>query len=145
MIYTSGSTGQAEGRMVDASQRRPAVRARTDAWFGFGPRTTFGSLFHSYAFDFSVWEIWGALLYGGRLVVVAVWVTPLAGGVPRRARRRAGHRAQCDPGFFKRGARRARSAERIACAAPLIFGGEALQPPALRPWFDRFGDDGRVS
>ena len=25
---------------------------------------------HSYAFDFSVWEIWGALLFGGRLVVV---------------------------------------------------------------------------
>ena len=25
---------------------------------------------HSLAFDFSVWEIWGALLYGGRLVVV---------------------------------------------------------------------------
>ncbi len=28
------------------------------------------TLFHSYAFDFSVWEIWGALLHGGRLVVV---------------------------------------------------------------------------
>src|SRR5262245_19823648 len=28
------------------------------------------TMFHSYAFDFSVWEIWGALLYGGKLVVV---------------------------------------------------------------------------
>ena len=28
------------------------------------------TLFHSSAFDFSVWEMWGALLYGGRLVVV---------------------------------------------------------------------------
>ena len=33
------------------------------------------TLFHSYAFDFSVWEIWGALLYGGRLVVVPYWVS----------------------------------------------------------------------
>ena len=28
------------------------------------------TLFHSFAFDFSVWEIWGALLYGGRLVII---------------------------------------------------------------------------
>jgi non-ribosomal peptide synthetase component F len=41
----------------------------TDAWFGFGA-TDVWSLFHSYAFDFSVWEIFGALLYGGKLVVV---------------------------------------------------------------------------
>ena len=33
------------------------------------------TLFHSYAFDFSVWELWGALLYGGRLVVVPYWVS----------------------------------------------------------------------
>jgi non-ribosomal peptide synthetase component F len=33
------------------------------------------TLFHSIAFDFSVWELWGALLYGGRLVVVPYWVS----------------------------------------------------------------------
>ena len=40
------------------------------------------TLFHSYAFDFSVWEMWGALLHGGRLVVVPYWVsrTPEAFG-----------------------------------------------------------------
>ena len=37
--------------------------------FGFGPEDVW-TLFHSHAFDFSVWEIWGALAYGGRLVVV---------------------------------------------------------------------------
>ena len=44
----------------------------TDPWFGFGADDVW-TLFHSYAFDFSVWEIWGALLYGGRLVVVPFW------------------------------------------------------------------------
>ena len=44
----------------------------TNAWFGFGPEDVW-TLFHSYAFDFSVWEVWGALLYGGRLVIVPYW------------------------------------------------------------------------
>ncbi|MGR3897835.1 AMP-binding protein, partial [Pseudomonas sp. 1176_21] len=43
--------------------------AATEHWFAFGPSDVW-SLFHSYAFDFSVWEIFGALLYGGRLVIV---------------------------------------------------------------------------
>ena len=53
-------------------------------WCGCSQRPTTGyhfneqdvwTLFHSYAFDFSVWEIWGALLYGGRLVVVPFMVS----------------------------------------------------------------------
>ncbi|KJY40419.1 hypothetical protein VR41_15030, partial [Streptomyces sp. NRRL B-1568] len=38
-------------------------------WFGFGADDVW-TWFHSFAFDFSVWELWGALLHGGRLVVV---------------------------------------------------------------------------
>src|SRR5262249_45049840 len=41
----------------------------TEHWFGFGPADVW-TLFHSYAFDFSVWELWGALAYGGRLIVI---------------------------------------------------------------------------
>ena len=48
-----------------------SASARDDVW----------TLFHSPAFDFSVWELWGALLHGGRIVVVPYSVTPLAGGV----------------------------------------------------------------
>ncbi|WP_211348077.1 non-ribosomal peptide synthetase [Saccharothrix texasensis] len=68
VIYTSGSTGRPKGvvvphrnviALVDAT--RPEFRLGTpDVW----------TLFHSSAFDFSVWEIWGCLLTGGRLVVV---------------------------------------------------------------------------
>ena len=68
VIYTSGSTGRPKGVMVE---HRNVARlfAATDAWFGFGADDVW-TLFHSCAFDFSVWEIWGALLYGGRVVVV---------------------------------------------------------------------------
>ena len=58
----------------------------TESWFQFG-RDDVWTLFHSYAFDFSVWEIWGALLYGGRLVVVPYWVSRDPRRVHRPARR----------------------------------------------------------
>jgi nonribosomal peptide synthetase DhbF len=68
VIYTSGSTGEPKGCVIT---HRNVVRlfSATSAWFNFGP-TDVWTLFHSYAFDFSVWELWGALLHGGRLVVV---------------------------------------------------------------------------
>ena len=51
-----------------------ACSRRPTPWFGFGADDVW-TLFHSYAFDFSVWELWGALLHGGRLVVVPYWVS----------------------------------------------------------------------
>ncbi|HEX3528277.1 MAG TPA: amino acid adenylation domain-containing protein, partial [Thermoanaerobaculia bacterium] len=73
VIYTSGSTGRPKGVMVTHGQ---VVRlfSSTREWFGFDAQDTW-TLFHSYAFDFSVWELWGALLHGGRLVVVPYWVS----------------------------------------------------------------------
>ena len=78
VIYTSGSTGTPKGVLVTHDNVVRLFDA-TDAWFGFDASDVW-TLFHSYAFDFSVWEIWGALLYGGRLVVVPV---PGAAARPR--------------------------------------------------------------
>ena len=94
VIYTSGSTGKPKGALITHDNVARLFDA-TDAWFGFDERDVW-TLFHSYAFDFSVWELWGALLYGGRLVVVPYWMQPLADGVPRAAGARARHRAQPD-------------------------------------------------
>ncbi|MDH1659795.1 AMP-binding protein, partial [Pseudomonas mosselii] len=68
VIYTSGSTGKPKGTLLPHHNLLRLFKA-TDAWFGFGPQDVW-TLFHSYAFDFSVWEIFGALLHGGRLVIV---------------------------------------------------------------------------
>ena len=73
VIYTSGSTGQPKGVAVTHGNAARLLDA-TQAWFGFGEEDTW-TLFHSYAFDFSVWEIWGALAYGGRLVIVPYWTS----------------------------------------------------------------------
>uniref|UniRef100_UPI0034DF7A82 non-ribosomal peptide synthetase n=1 Tax=Streptomyces flavofungini TaxID=68200 RepID=UPI0034DF7A82 len=68
VIFTSGSTGRPKGVQVTHRNVMRLMRATEDR-FGFGAEDTW-SLFHSYAFDFSVWEIFGALLYGGRLAIV---------------------------------------------------------------------------
>src|SRR5207245_9270437 len=66
VIYTSGSTGKPKGVIVT---HRNVVRLfeTTDSSYNFNGNDVW-TLFHSYAFDFSVWEICGALLYGGKLV-----------------------------------------------------------------------------
>lgn len=73
VIYTSGSTGRPKGVVVRHSSVLALIDA-TEAEFGFGPRDVW-TLFHSAAFDFSVWETWGCLLTGGTLVVVPHWAT----------------------------------------------------------------------
>jgi amino acid adenylation domain-containing protein len=68
VIYTSGSTGQPKGVQICHRSVTRLLNA-TGPMFGFDEHDVW-TVFHSYAFDFSVWEIWGALLQGGRLVVV---------------------------------------------------------------------------
>ncbi|MEM7588447.1 MAG: condensation domain-containing protein, partial [Acidobacteriota bacterium] len=73
VIYTSGSTGRPKGVGVTHANVVRLLRS-TESAYGFDASDVW-TLFHSYAFDFSVWEIWGALAYGGRLVVVPHWVS----------------------------------------------------------------------
>lgn len=134
VIYTSGSTGRPRGVMVGHSN---VVRlfSSTRDWFSFD-RNDVWTLFHSYAFDFSVWEIWGALLHGAKLVIV-----------PRVTTRSP--REFCSllctegvtilnqtPGAFRQliAAQDVETQHRLRC---VIFGGEALEVSALRPWYER--------
>src|SRR5262249_47563130 len=73
IIYTSGSTGNPKGVLV-THHNVARLLEQTQPWYGFNSNDVW-PLFHSYAFDVSVWEIWGALLNGGTLVIVPYLVT----------------------------------------------------------------------
>ncbi|MBV4459306.1 non-ribosomal peptide synthase/polyketide synthase [Pseudomonas sp. COR58] len=141
VIYTSGSTGQPKGTLL-AHRNVLRLFEATDAWFGFGARDAW-SLFHSYAFDFSVWEIFGALLYGGKLVVVPYEVSRSPEDFYALLCREGITVLNQTPSAFKQLMQVACAPEHAALQPALryvVFGGEALEVKSLRPWFDRFGD-----
>ncbi|GHO70206.1 hypothetical protein KSC_090980 [Ktedonobacter sp. SOSP1-52] len=140
MIYTSGSTGRPKGVMVPHINVH-RLFSMTQGWFSFGP-TDVWTLFHSYAFDFSVWELWGALIYGGRLAVVPYWVSRSPDEFSQLLAREDVSVLNQTPSAFQQLINaEARQPFALEMALRLvIFGGEALTLTTLRPWFERHGD-----
>ena len=139
VIYTSGTTGQPKGVMVS---HRNVVRlfSETDAWFHFNEQDAW-TLFHSYGFDFSVWEIWGALFYGGRLVIVPHWVTRSPGQFIRLLdEEKITVLNQTPSAFYQlQQAVLRESAPSALRLRYVIFGGETLELQRIRPWANAFG------
>ena len=140
VIYTSGSTGRPKGVRIS---HRNVLRlfAATDAWFGFGP-TDVWTLFHSYAFDFSVWELWGALLYGGRVVIVPQETSRDPFAFRELLLRECVTVLNQTPTAFRQLIDADRASPRGEFALRyVVFGGEALELQSLRPWMDRYGEE----
>jgi amino acid adenylation domain-containing protein len=141
VIYTSGSTGKPKGVLVTHDNVVRLFRS-TQAWFNFTSADVW-TLFHSYAFDFSVWEIWGALLNGGRLVVVPSCTSRSPDEFALIIKASSVTVLNQTPSAFRQLMSQLISSattDRLALRY-VIFGGEALELQSLQPWFDHFGDE----
>ncbi|WP_459863388.1 amino acid adenylation domain-containing protein [Endothiovibrio diazotrophicus] len=138
VIYTSGSTGRPKG--VPVSHRNVSrLFAATQEAFDFGPDDVW-SLFHSLAFDFSVWEVWGALLHGGRLLLVDRWQARDPARLLELLENEGVTVLNQTPSAFHRlSAAVAAAGRRLTALRWVIFGGEALEARRLRPWVERHG------
>ncbi len=141
VIYTSGSTGRPKGVVVTHGNVL-RLFAETSSWFQFGAHDVW-TMFHSYAFDFSVWELWGALLMGGKLVIVPYWLSRSPEDFVELVLRENVTVLNQTPSAFRQfvSAEEKRGQRADFSLRYVIFGGEALEFPSLRLWMQRHGED----
>lgn len=141
VIYTSGSTGNPKGVIVE-HYNVLRLFAATDSWFHFSEKDTW-TLFHSHAFDFSVWEIWGALLYGGTLVVVPYYISRSVSEFYDLVSREKVTVLNQTPSAFKQfmAIDLEDKNKKLDKLKYIIFGGEALDIQSLNGWFEKYGDN----
>lgn len=139
VIYTSGTTGKPKGSLI-THRNVSRLFAATEHWYHFSEKDVW-TLFHSCAFDFSVWEIWGALFYGGRIVVVPFMVSRSPESFYELLVKEKVTVLNQTPSAFRQLIQAEESVgQKDLALRYVIFGGEALEMQSLRPWFDRHGD-----
>ncbi|OHU88160.1 MULTISPECIES: non-ribosomal peptide synthetase [Pseudoalteromonas] len=142
MIYTSGTTGRPKGVQIE---HRQVVRLlfTEPSLFDFNEQDVW-TLFHSFCFDFSVWEMYGALLFGGRLVVVSAEQSKDSDAFAKLLIEQQVSVLNQTPSAFYvlQSTMLALDESQLAKnqIRYVIFGGEALAPAKLAPWAKRYAE-----
>ncbi|WP_083741332.1 non-ribosomal peptide synthetase [Mycobacterium sp. MS1601] len=144
VIYTSGTTGTPKGVAVP---HRNVIQLLNTLDVEMGLAHQVWSQCHSLAFDFSVWEIWGALLYGGRVVVVSDTVVRSPAHLQALLRsERVTVLSQTPSAFYA--LQTADDAQDGPVGSlsleAVVFGGEALEPQRLSPWLTAHPESPRL-
>ncbi|MGE5340127.1 MAG: amino acid adenylation domain-containing protein [Candidatus Omnitrophota bacterium] len=136
VIYTSGTTGQPKGALIEHGN---VVRLlfNDKFQFDFSDRDVW-TLFHSYCFDFSVWEMYGALLYGGKLQIVSKMMAMDAVRFLGLLSREAVSVLNQTPQAFYHLINIDLSSAHKLYLKYVIFGGEALNPLKLKDWQQKY-------
>jgi tyrocidine synthetase-3 len=137
VIFTSGSTGKPKGTLIShenvvrlmVNDKNPFVFNSSDVW----------TLFHSYCFDFSVWEMYGALLYGGKLLIIPRMMArdtqQFLAGLKKHA---VTVLNQTPSAFYNLAAMELENPGKQLKLRYVIFGGEALNPAKLDRWYEKY-------
>lgn len=137
IIYTSGSTGNPKGVIVEHRNVVRLIEA-TKNIYDFSSKDIW-TLFHSYAFDFSIWEIFGSLLTGGSLLIVPFSVTRSPEEFYKLVIDQQVSVLNQTPSAFRQFQNIAVNTEESLHLQIVIFGGEALDIPSLKKWTEKYG------
>ena len=137
IIYTSGSTGIPKGVML---KHRNVVRLIKNDHFQFDfNENDIWTMFHSVAFDFSVWELYGCLLYGGKLILIPEHISKDPNKFLELLRNEQVTVLNQTPTYFYNLLdRELLNTESNLNIRYIIFGGEALKPNLVKPWKDKY-------
>ncbi|MGE7888619.1 amino acid adenylation domain-containing protein [Bacillus cereus] len=140
VIYTSGSTGKPKGVIIP-HKNVSRLFSSTSHWFKFDEKDVWTN-YHSFAFDFSVWEIWGALLHGGKLIVVPYWISRSPKDfIDLMIKEKVTVLNQTPSAFKNLMSVLLDNNYYELDLRYIVFGGEALDFHDLRVWFSRYGDE----
>ncbi len=139
VIYTSGSTGRPKGVVVTHRNVVTLLSGARDV-IGFDASDVW-TLFHSYAFDFAVWELWGALGFGGRVVVVDRHTARAPDDLVALLAAESVTLLSQTPSAFGQLVRAEADSDRPLALRRVVFGGEALDATRLADWVARRGAD----
>ncbi|AJS58358.1 hypothetical protein UB51_07420 [Paenibacillus sp. IHBB 10380] len=137
VIYTSGTTGRPKGVLIE---HHNVIQLLFNVPFDFNEQDIW-TMFHSFCFDFSVWEMYGALLFGGRLVVVPKHIAQDPSQFFQLLGEEKVTVLNQTPTYFTSLSNAILFHEKTGhCLRYVIFGGEALAPVHLKPFFEKYPD-----
>ncbi len=137
VIYTSGTTGKPKGVMIE---HRNVVRLFFNQAFQFDFNSSdVWTMFHSHCFDFSVWEMYGALLFGGKVIIIPREVAKDTRAYLQLLKQQGVTVLNQTPSAFYTLIEQSLQARTEGLKVRyVIFGGESLSPAKLSAWVEHY-------